>query len=292
MYKRTGHDRLFDIQLNRDQGWAIGDHGLLLMTLDGGNTWHNLRAPTQNALLGFDMTSTGQGVIVGQEGTILHTADNGRHWVIVETESKARLFSVRLDESGAGLAVGEFGALLRTSDFGRSWMPLKLDWRRLLGIEDIPHLYDVLVEDRHTALVVGEFGIVMRTQNAGRDWVVMHRSDESFFAVRKSPTGEYWCLGQSGSLMRSRDRSYHWEKIDVHQQLGLFDMDINASGHGILVGTDGVLETTNGGQTWRSVSTLKLPLGRFYAVTLTKDGGYLLAGDAGLITRVENKMVQ
>ncbi len=289
VYKLTAHDTLFDIRLVGDQGWAVGDQGLLLMTLDGGNTWQKLRAPTQNALLGLDMTSTGHGVIVGQGGIILYSADKGRHWTAVETESKARLFSVSLDESGAGLAVGEFGALLRTSDFGRSWIPLTLDWGRLLGIQDVPHLYDVLVEDRHTAVVVGEYGIVMRTQNAGRDWAVLNRSDESLFAVKRSPNGEYWCLGQSGLLLRSRDRSYKWERINVDQQVALFDMDMAPHGHGILVGTEGILETTNAGQSWHSVSTPKLALGRYYAVTLTRDGGYLLAGDSGLITRVENK---
>jgi photosystem II stability/assembly factor-like uncharacterized protein len=287
VYKLTAHDTLLDIRLVGDQGWAVGDHGLLLMTLDGGNTWQKLRAPTQNALLGLDMTSAGQGVIVGQGGTILYTADKGRHWTAVETESKARLFSVSLDESGEGLAVGEFGALLRTSDYGRSWKRLTLDWSHLLGIQDVPHLYDVLVENRHTALVVGEFGIVLRTQNAGRNWAVLNRRDESLFVVKRSPNGEYWCLGQSGLLLRSRDRSYKWETINVSQQLGLFDMDMDSHGHGILVGTAGVRETTNSGQTWHSVSTLKLPPGRYYAVTMTREGGYLLAGGSGSITLVK-----
>jgi photosystem II stability/assembly factor-like uncharacterized protein len=288
VYKLTAHDTLFDIQILDNQGWAVGDHGLLLMTEDGGNTWHATRAPTNAALLGLDMTLKSRGAAVGQEGAILYTEDNGRHWSKVETGIHARLFSVSLDDSGVGLAVGEFGTLLRTDDYGQSWVALTPDWGRLLGLPDVPHLYDVLMEDRNTALVVGEFGIVMRSKDGGGTWSLLNRGDESIFAVRKTSNGNYWCLGQSGLLLRARNAGLAWERIETGQQFGLLDMHLDARGRGILIGMEGIFTTADGGQTWYSNPTVNSPLPRQFAVAAATDGAYLLAGAFGSIVRVKN----
>jgi len=288
VYKLTAHDTLFDIQIVDQQGWAVGDHGLLLMTEDGGNSWHPLQTPTNAALLGLDMTVKGRGAAVGQSGVILYTEDNGRHWSKAETEVHARLFSVSLEDNGVGFAVGEFGALLRTDDHGKSWSALTPDWGHLLGLQDAPHLYDVLIEDRKTALIVGEFGVVMRSKDGGRSWSLLHRGDESIFAVRKTSNENYWCLGQNGLLLRARDAKFAWERIDTGRQIELLDMHMDAHGQGVLIGMDGIFSTADGGQTWYSSPLVNAPLPRHYAVAAAADGAYLLAGAFGSIVRVKN----
>jgi photosystem II stability/assembly factor-like uncharacterized protein len=286
LHVQTRHDALFAIKLVGQRGWAAGDHGLLLMTEDGGNSWQRLSSPADRALLGLDVTPDALGLIVGQDGVILRTVDAGKRWSRVKTAPAARLFSVSLDRSGFGLAVGEFGTLLRTRDHGESWAALTPPWSDLLKVESNPHLYDVAVENGSRAIIVGEFGIVMLTEDAGRSWSVSNQGDESLFRLTKAPNGDYWCMGQSGLLMRSRDSGRSWKRTEVGQQ-ELLDMHIDGKGRGVLVGLGGLFVTSDGGKTWRPDAALALPVPWSQAVAATPAGDLLLAGAFGSILRIK-----
>lgn len=288
-YVRTAHDNLFDIQLIGERGWAVGDHGLLLTTDDGGYSWQTQSVPTEQALLGLDVKSDGRGIIVGQGGLILHSEHAAGGWSKSESGVRSRLFSVSFDNSGFGLTVGEFGTLLSTTDHGKNWSALKPNWTTLLDLEDAPHLYDVLVENESTALVVGEFGVIMVTRDAGYNWSILHQGDESLFNLTRAPNGWYWSMGQNGLLINSHNLEYTWETVDLSLQLELLDMYLDATGQGILLALGEVLFTEDGGMTWRPNSTLTLPFPWYQAVAVTTQGNYLLAGSFGSIVGIERE---
>jgi len=295
VHMKTVHDGLFDVYLQGERGWAVGDYGLILMTVDAGRTWQPYPTSTDSALLAIDMTQGGQGSIVGQEGVVLHSADGGAKWSEVQSGTDARLFSVSLNESGLGLAVGEFGALARTRDHGRSWTRISPglttiapDWSEMREIDDSPHLYDVLVEDGGRVLVVGELGLILRSDDAGISWKLVHRGDESLFAIVKSPAAEYWCMGQSGSLLRSRDEGRTWERIELDLASSLLDMSIDRKGRGVLLGLGTLLVTSTGGETWHSDPEFNVPVPWYQAVAATGDGGHVIVGAYGSIVRLQH----
>jgi photosystem II stability/assembly factor-like uncharacterized protein len=287
VHARTAHDSLFDLEVRGTRALAVGDHGLILTSEDGGRSWQTRPAPTDEALLGLDMTADGQGVIVGQAGVILRTSGQDAHWSRVTSPSAERLFSVGLDPSGFALAVGAFGTLLSSADHGASWRSAAPDWDALLQSPEAPHLYDVLLLDARTALVVGEFGLLLRTDDMATRWSVLRRGERSLFALRAAPDGSLWAMGQAGLLLRSRDRARSWHEVALGQEVGLLDLALRADGHGLLVGLNDLLVTDDGGASWAWQPLRRLPLAWHQPVALTSAGDVLLAGAHGSIARLD-----
>ena len=57
---------------NEKEGWAVGEDGAILQTLDGGVTWKQYASPTTNNLQDIYL-SKNSGWIVGEKGTILRS---------------------------------------------------------------------------------------------------------------------------------------------------------------------------------------------------------------------------
>jgi photosystem II stability/assembly factor-like uncharacterized protein len=287
VHARTAHDALFDLQVRGARVFAVGDHGLVLTSQDGGRTWQTRSAPADQALLGLDMTADGQGVIVGQEGIILRTEDHGVRWSLVTTWPAERLFSVGLDSSGFALAAGAFGTLLASADHGASWRSAAPDWDLLLGSPEAPHLYDVLLVDARTALVVGEFGLLLRTDDAAARWSVLRQGERSLFALRAAADGGLWAMGQDGLLLRSSDRGRSWQRVDLGRGVELLDLALRADGRGLLIGLNDLFVTDDGGASWTSQPVRRLPLPWHQPVALTPAGDFLVAGAHGSIVRID-----
>jgi photosystem II stability/assembly factor-like uncharacterized protein len=65
---------IYDVAVDGNYGWAIGDSGLLLQSTDGGQSWTQVDLPIQvaaNWFRGITMTTGAVGYIVGSEGIML-----------------------------------------------------------------------------------------------------------------------------------------------------------------------------------------------------------------------------
>lgn len=62
-------------------GFAVGDHGTLISTIDSGATWLVRESGTENDLLSVYFLNTNKGWIFGADGTILRTLDGGKSWI-------------------------------------------------------------------------------------------------------------------------------------------------------------------------------------------------------------------
>jgi len=64
-------------------GWAVGERGAILYTVDG-QSWVGQPSGTTADLAGVRFLSTTEGVVVGGGLTILHTRDGGRTWLAAD----------------------------------------------------------------------------------------------------------------------------------------------------------------------------------------------------------------
>ena len=69
--------------------WVVGYFGAIFYSEDGGKSWIEKSAGTNNALLGVCFASENEGWVVGEYGTILHTEDRGKTW-------EAQAYTLRL----------------------------------------------------------------------------------------------------------------------------------------------------------------------------------------------------
>jgi photosystem II stability/assembly factor-like uncharacterized protein len=128
-------------------GWAVGDHGTIWHSSDGGQSWHFQQSGVDCTLnsVCFLTNTTGWAVGGGTQpythmgfGVVLHTSDGGQTWSRTSAADLPRLHSVTFFGPAKGIAVGDRGSrfptgLLQTSDAGRTWSPVAGDmaggWR-------------------------------------------------------------------------------------------------------------------------------------------------------------------
>ena len=61
-------------------GWVVGNHGVILHTGDGGEHWNAQESGTEVCLADVDFFDKKNGWVAGRYGTIIHTNDGGDSW--------------------------------------------------------------------------------------------------------------------------------------------------------------------------------------------------------------------
>jgi len=64
------------------EGWAVGNNGTIIYTLDGGEHWSLQVSNTDADLNDLYFASPTSGIIVGDNGSILRTNNSGNSWII------------------------------------------------------------------------------------------------------------------------------------------------------------------------------------------------------------------
>lgn len=116
-------------------GWAVGHHGVILHTTDGGLHWTLQRADREAnsekagaPLLGVWFADENTGYAVGAYGYFLVTHDGGATWTdnssAITNPDAWHLNAIRGGASGPVFIVGEHGKLFRSLDRGATWSPL------------------------------------------------------------------------------------------------------------------------------------------------------------------------
>ena len=114
-------------------GWAVGDHGVVWYTIDGGKTWERQRTGTPASLRSVHFLTPYTGWAAGRidtptgsQGVLLATDDGGGTWTEVTTSTLPGLNVVRFFDEKCGIVAGDgtdafpTGAF-QTSDGGRTW---------------------------------------------------------------------------------------------------------------------------------------------------------------------------
>ncbi|MFO0815938.1 MAG: YCF48-related protein [Gemmatales bacterium] len=119
------------------EGWAVGDDGLVLHTMDGWQTWEQQRTNVRLSLRSVHFVDAFIGYIVGCEplpfgrgtgGVVLKTTDGGVSWKKLIHREMPGLTAVRFLDEEVGFAFGDTngghpGGLFRTENGGQTWKP-------------------------------------------------------------------------------------------------------------------------------------------------------------------------
>ena len=111
---------------NGRPGWAVGDAGRIVRTLDGGSEWSIVTSGTSTALQAVWFTSDLEGWAVGVGGTVLRTTNGGTSWTrLTNVGAAEQLNDVHFATRDTGWVVGADGVILRTFNRGSSWQRLR-----------------------------------------------------------------------------------------------------------------------------------------------------------------------
>ena len=78
--------------VNTQRGWAVGEGGTILRTMDGGRHWKRVPSRTSQLLTGVFFTDERRGWVVGANGTVLFSEDGGERWSSRTTAAASILF--------------------------------------------------------------------------------------------------------------------------------------------------------------------------------------------------------
>lgn len=228
---------------------AVGDHGVVLLSDDGGARWRQARSvPVSFTLTSVSFADDQHGWAVGHGGTVIVTSDGGETWRVqrVVTTEDRPLFAVHFFNAREGVAVGLWSLVLVTSDGGETWQERQLEPMPGAKKADL-NLLGLFAGAEETLFAAAERGQVLRSDDRGATW--------KYFSTGYS--GSLWCGamladgallvgGQRGTLLRSDDNGQSWKPVLLDTKSSITGVSAGAGGV-TLVGLDGLLANSRDG---------------------------------------------
>lgn len=282
---------LTQVEFVGEQGWAVGHHGTILHSRDGGKTWTKQQVDSEKTLFSVSFVDALHGRVSGDESTFLSTDNGGETWNVQRIEvstiglsAETALavpdviyYSVDFVDAQNGWMVGEYGNIRHTADGGKTWDAQHLSLLDELVAKGKAPARDVMLmgafsrvhfSDLNHGIVVGASGAIAVTDNGGNTWRWISREGDNpevpslhlydFASVGQN--GLASAVGANGTVLTSKNEGMNWQPAKIN--FGVFTW-INGlafadQGKGLLVGGRGiVLLTDDGGQTWNPISGRK-----------------------------------
>jgi len=96
-------------------GLAVGDHGTILKTTNGGSSWSVRQSGTTVTLRAVRAFDQNIGMAIGDSLTVVRTVDGGETWTIQSSGSDASLNAMSFWSTLQGTMVGDGGMILSTT---------------------------------------------------------------------------------------------------------------------------------------------------------------------------------
>ncbi|HUF08268.1 MAG TPA: hypothetical protein VMO47_03030 [Rhodothermales bacterium] len=304
--------------VNPDTGF-VGGHGVILRTVDGGETWQDLSPDSTLLQLdcpahfsqacegklatirSIDFRPSGRGIAVAANfvqtpqaenifstwiATVFRSVDWGLTWARVFSADNMLLSRACFLSEFEVLVAGELSTLMRSQDQGLSWR--------------MEFFFPGLITG---ALACTEEGVVLlggATQRTGRiaTAAIIQSTDKgSSFTTAYSETGRssigaFAVLGSglsfavtNSSLLVSTDTGATWNSVG--STLVADDVSFVDASHALAVGSHRIQFTEDGGQTWTPESWNSTR--RLHAVQLWQDGNAIAVGETGTIAKRVSK---
>jgi photosystem II stability/assembly factor-like uncharacterized protein len=260
-------------------GYAAGQNGTIIKTINGGNDWVRLSLALPENLYGIFFINESIGYACGQNGRIIKTTDGGQTWQNLSAGVTENLYHLYFVSPDTGFIVGDNGIVLRTYNGGQTFDQLSVSPINPANLRGIS-----VLANGQIAYAVGFSGSIFKTTNYGNNWSQLNSQSRAnlskvFFL---NPNLGYVC-SESGYVLKTTDGS-NFIKINVAPPNPLYGIYFLSSQIGYVCGANGlVYKTINGGENWERENTGVSEI--LYAIFFkTEDIGWA-CGRNGLIIR-------
>ena len=226
-------------------GWAVGDTGTIIHTMDGGESWTIQDAGTTNNIVNVFFLNRNLGWASswnfnGFYGTLLlQTTDGGSTWT-QEAYPDDHLFMncILYLDSLTGWMGGSPHALVKTTDGGKSWTQAAIDTNALAFF---PVLNIFFYDENHAYACGGMFdiaGVIWSTSNGGDLWYPISTDDAPadevhglhiFDPVTVLGSGGDPDQGYGVAMIRTANGGVNWDYEELSMPGNAFDLDFRNS---------------------------------------------------------------
>ncbi|MBI3285797.1 MAG: photosystem I reaction center subunit IV [Burkholderiales bacterium] len=226
------------------KGWVAGHDGVILHSVDGGQTWKKQ----------FDGNQANVMVLAEAERR-LRDADSASEQVkkvaaAALDDAKAAgefgpsrpLFGIWFSNDLEGYVVGAFGQFFHTNDGGEHWE----SWATRLDTPDGLHYNAISSTPGGLLTISGEAGKVYRSRDGGKTWQALDTGYRGqIYGVLGTPNGlggeALVAFGFAGHMFRSADGGVSWQALDKQTAKSLTCGIALPNGSLVLVSQDGRL---------------------------------------------------
>jgi photosystem II stability/assembly factor-like uncharacterized protein len=279
------------------RGWAVGHDGLILATIDAGESWviqrDGLKAQQK---INEEAVRRARGQVEANKEALL-ASENAEQ--IAELQEIAEELELDLEDAEAvleeainapplldvyfidemhGFAVGAFNTLLQTADGGVEWQL----GSALLDNPDEYHLNAITGDERGRLWIAAEGGLLYRSEEAGSSWDQLETPYHgSWFGIIHAPASDTLvAFGLRGNVFRSEDAGDSWLRIETNSDRTLAGGVFINNRYALLVGAVGtLLVSDDSARTFRQIASgTRLPLSSVASIA----GTALLVGQGGV----------
>ena len=247
--------RLYEIKditfIDQNNGWAVGNRGVVLHTIDGGENWIKLNEFGEAVpFIKVCFADANNGWILSYDWNprLYRTIDGGQTWTYNTVLLNNIVNSVCFVDGSYGWAVGGGGKITHTSDGGQTWSSQTSNTTITL--------YDVSFIDNLEGWACGGYKTLLHTTDGGLNWVVAPYSPPSIlhlYSIKFKTNLLGWAGGYPG-LSYTTDGGQTWQLSNnsvgywnIWKIMCINDNDIWASG-----GAGAILSSRDGGQNCES----------------------------------------
>jgi len=265
-----------------NKGYAVGDSGTIIKTIDAGVNWTKLASGTTNNLNSVYFVDANTGYAVGGLGTILKTIDAGTNWTALLSGISNSLLSVRFTDANTGYAVGVNNSILKTIDGGKAWTDL--------SIGPNGDIFSVYFTDANTGYAACSYtrnGGIIKTVDGGKTWTFQSSSlnHGPLYSVYFTDSNTGYAVGGNffsdkfSLILKTTNGGLDWitqNSTNINRLWSVYFTDTNT---GYAVGDSGtILKTMNGGTDWiiQDSQTSSNLTSVYFADANT---GYVVSGD-------------
>ncbi len=243
---------------------AVGDHGVVLRSSDGGRSWNYAATGVSDNLYKLYFFNDADALAAGENGRLLSSSDGGKHWSSIELPTgEGHIFGLDFPNSGEnGLIATTRGNVLLTTDHGASW---SLRGNIEVEVEKFEFTRDLVFLSDSVCVVSTSRGRIMRSSDFGMTWESVFT--DTLIRIHDVDYHDGIAIAVGGSVrkgivLRSRDEGMNWE------ELGIDELDFRAysvrmlDSHRIVIGGQRLIPgdtlrqrlvyTSDGGESWRS----------------------------------------
>lgn len=221
---------------------AVGDHGVVLLSDDSGNSFRQAQSvPVSATLTAVSFADRRTGWAVGHWGAILKTTDGGEHWTLQRSDLKTDqpLFSVYFKNVEEGWAVGLWSLVLHTTNGGQTWSTVKVPHSEKSKIDR--NFYSIFADQSGNLFIACEQGHLARSTDGGSTWTSIDTGYAgSFWTGRALQNGTLLVGGLRGTIYRSTDKGMTWQASKTTYRSSVTDIVENPDHSITAVALDGV----------------------------------------------------
>ncbi len=224
--------------IDEKMGLAGGHGGIIIRTMDGGETWKIVRESSLQSqpILDIELVSENVAYACGGYDLMIKSVDGGNTWNDIPTGETIIYGGMDFINEKVGFIVGEFGTVMKTLNGGKTWIKKRIGNYKgsMFGVTVLSPgkiltygvrgaLYmsrdggnswenkSVDVEKGlfraaykgNDIVIVGSVGIMLISRDGGKTFTLENHPNLVYLSgVCAHPEGGFMCVGQAGTIYR------------------------------------------------------------------------------------------